>query len=266
MRCVDVMREPLMVDKDEKIARAFELIERKKDTHVVVTDEGKVVGILSVKDLLRTVLDRMRWGSLRAGKLYVSTIMTPNPIFVSPNTDIEDIASIMISKGISSVIIGSSLDDLDEIGIITKRDILQRWDKLYKGGLRVGEIMSKDPTVIHPGTSIKHAEWILRNRKISTLPVLDEGELVGYLDARLLSLFIVKAYLKKDIKHFDKYLEETTVSDAMKAPHHVDEDQSLLETAELLVKRRAKGTPVLMGNKLTGVVTETDFTKLLVKK
>ncbi len=264
MICGDIMREPQIVDKDENIARAFELLERKKDTHVVVTDEGKVVGIVSVKDLLRIVLDRMRWGTPRAGKLYVSAIMTPNPLIVDPETKISHAASIMIDKGISSLIVGKDITDIEEIRIITKRDILQHWDKLFSEKLQVAEIMSQKPLVIHPGTSIKYAEWMLRNRKISTLPVVDEGELVGYLDARILSFFIVRAYLKKDIKHFDKFLEETTVSDAMKAPHFVSENQSLEETAQLLVRKRAKGSPVIHNRRLTGIVTETDFTRLLV--
>ncbi|MEX0569387.1 MAG: CBS domain-containing protein [Candidatus Njordarchaeota archaeon] len=262
----NIMREPYFVDKDENIAKAFEIFDRKKETHIIVTDEGRVVGILSIKDLLRTVLDRMRWGSQRVGKLYVSAMMTPNPICVSPQESIEKIAKLMTEKGISSVIIGENLETIDEVYIITKKDILVHWDDLCKKEIVVSEVMTENPIVTHPGTSIKHAEWILRERKISTLPVLDEGELVGYIDARLLSLFIVETYLKGDIKHFDKYLETATVSDAMKAPHFVEEDQTLDYAATLLVKKRAKGTPITSSNKLVGILTETDFTRIIASK
>jgi len=262
----DISRSPLTVDKDENIAKAFELLDRKKDTHIVVTDEGRVVGILSVKDILHVVLDRMRWGQLRAGKLYVSAIMTPNPIYMPPSTKVVDIAKLMLDQGISSVIIGDGLDDVDNVKILTKRDILASWETLYSNEVRVSEIMSRKPITIHPGTSIKHAEWILRERRISTLPVIDEGDLVGYLDARILSLFIAKTYLKKDIKHFDVFLNETTVSDVMKAPHSIPETSTILEAAHLLLRKRAKGAPVTIGDKLTGVITETDFTKILSTK
>jgi len=260
------MREPLLVDKDENIARAFELLERKKDTHIIVTDEGRVVGILSVKDLLRTVLDRMRWGYQRVGKLYVSAIMTPNPIYLPSNTKIVDIARVMIEKGISSVIIGDNLENIEKVGIITKRDLLQNWTRIFPQKLRARDVMTENPIVIHPGTSIKHAEWILREKRISTLPVIEEGNLVGYLDARILALSIVKTYLKGDIKHFDIYLQETTVSDVMKAPHYVEEESPIEDVAKLLLRKKAKGTPVLLDDRLTGILTETDFARLIAEK
>ncbi len=258
-----IAREPLVVDKDENIARAFELLERKKDTHIVVSDEGKVTGILSVKDMLRIVLDRMRWGQQRVGKLYVSAVMTPNPIFVAPNIRVDKAARLMIEKGISSLIVANSLDEVDEIKLITKRDFLQHWGDIFKGSEIVSDIMTRNPVVIHPGTSIKRAEWILREKKISTLPVIEEGMLSGYVDARLLALYIVRVYLKGDIKHFDVFLNETTVSDIMKPPHYVLETEPIESAVEKMLRKKAKGTPVLAGDKLTGIVTETDLTKLL---
>lgn len=260
------MRKPYYVDKDENIAKAFEIFDRKKETHLIVTDEGRVVGILSTKDLLRIVLDRMRWGPQRVGKLYVSAMMTPNPIYVSPQESIKNVARIMIEKGISSIILCENLGDIDEAYIITKKDILRNWEKLCEKEITVSEVMTREPIITHPGTSIKHAEWILRTHGISTLPVIDEGNLVGYLDARTLSLFIVRAYLKGNIKHFDKYLETITVSDAMKAPHFVEDNQSLNYVAELLIRKRAKGTPVIAENKLSGILTETDFARIISSK
>ena len=261
--CGDIAREPCLVDKDENIAKAFDLLMKKKETHVVVTDEGKVVGILSVKDLLRTVLDRMRWGSSRVGKLYVSAVMTPQPIYVKPDTDIFTAAKLMVERGISSLVVAESLENFEDVLILTKRDFLQNWPAIYESGESVSRMMTRNPITIRPGSSISHAEWLLRERNISTLPVVEEGMLVGYLDARVLSMFIVKAYLKGDIKHFDRYLEEVTVSDAMRAPHYILEDQTLLEAAEVILRRRAKGTPVLSGDKLTGIITETDFAKII---
>lgn len=266
MLAQEIMREPYYVDKDENIAKAFEIFDRKKETHLIVTDDGRIVGILSIKDLLKTVLDRMRWGPQRVGKLYVSAMMTPTPIYVSPRETIKKVAKIMIEKGISSIILCESLADIDEAYIITKRDILRNWEKLCKKEITVSEVMTRSPIITHPGTSVKHAEWILREHGISTLPVVDEGELVGYLDARTLSLFIVKTYLKGDIKHFDKYLEITTVSDAMKAPHFVEDNQPLNYVAELLVRKKAKGTPVIADNRLVGILTETDFARIISSK
>jgi len=270
MLCKDIMRSPLLVDRDENIAKAVELLDRKKDTHLVVTDEGRVVGIVSVKDILRTVLDRLRWGSQRTSKLYVSAVMTENPLYVGLETPIHEVAKLMIDKGISSVIVAEDLEDVESVGIITKRDILRNLRSLYDARTLVSNIMTRNPVSVNPGTTIKHAEWILREKNISTLPVVEEGALVGYLDARILALEIAWAYLKGDIKHTRTFIESTTVEDVMIAPHFISKDKDIYSVAELLVHKRVKGTPVLEDDrleaKLVGIITETDIVHLLVRE
>lgn len=265
----DVMRKPLLVDRDENIAKAVELLDRKKDTHLVVTDEGRVVGIVSVKDILRTILDRLRWGSQRASKLYVSAVMTENPIYVSTETPVYEVARLMIVRGISSVIIAEDLEDVESVGIITKRDLLKQIRSLYDTRTLISSIMTKNPVCVNPGTTVKHAEWILREKGISTLPVVEEGALVGYLDARILALEIAWAYLKGDIKHTRTFIENTTVEGLMAPPHFASKDKDVYEVAELLVHKRAKGTPILendrIESKLIGIVTETDIVRLLAE-
>lgn len=260
---------PLIIDRDENIAKAVELLHKRKDTHIVVVDEGKVVGIVSVKDVLRTILDRLRWGSQRAGKLYVSAIMTENPIYVDPDTPIVTAARIMIDRGISSIIVAKDLRDMESVRILTKRDILMNFRSLYSLKSLVSTIMTWNPISVNPGTTIKHAEWILRENKISTLPVLEEGKLVGYIDARILALEIAWSYLKGDIKHTRTFIENTTVADLMTPPHFISKDSDVYSAVNLLLHRNAKGTPVLESenpeSKLVGVVTETDMVNLLAK-
>ena len=48
----DVMSTPIVtISKDEYLPKATALIEEKKIRHIAVTDESKIVGMLSVKDL-----------------------------------------------------------------------------------------------------------------------------------------------------------------------------------------------------------------------
>ncbi len=48
----DVMSAPIVtIDKGETLSKATELIEEKKFRHIAVTEEGKIVEMLSVKDL-----------------------------------------------------------------------------------------------------------------------------------------------------------------------------------------------------------------------
>ncbi len=48
----DVMSSPIVtMDREESLSKATELIEEKKFRHIAVTEAGKIVGMLSVKDL-----------------------------------------------------------------------------------------------------------------------------------------------------------------------------------------------------------------------
>jgi CBS domain-containing protein len=48
----DVMSSPIVtIDRNESLSKATELIEEKKIRHIAVTEEDKIVGMLSVKDL-----------------------------------------------------------------------------------------------------------------------------------------------------------------------------------------------------------------------
>jgi len=47
-----MMTSPIItIEKDEPMSKASEIMQERKIRHIAVTDQGKIVGILSVKDL-----------------------------------------------------------------------------------------------------------------------------------------------------------------------------------------------------------------------
>jgi CBS domain-containing protein len=52
VKVATMMTAPIIaIERDEPIARASGIMQEKKIRHIAVTDKGKIVGILSVKDL-----------------------------------------------------------------------------------------------------------------------------------------------------------------------------------------------------------------------
>ena len=66
LRVQDVMRPPPICDADDAIADAMQRMTEQRQRHFVVLDEGKLVGVLSVGDLLK---DRLRQFETEAGVL-----------------------------------------------------------------------------------------------------------------------------------------------------------------------------------------------------
>jgi acetoin utilization protein AcuB len=67
------------------------------------------------------------------------------------------------------------------IGIVTDRDLRQQVGQLSH--TRVDAVMSLHPFSVHPSTPVEHAVRMLVTNKIGSLPVVDNGELIGIITA-----------------------------------------------------------------------------------
>jgi CBS domain-containing protein len=84
---------------------------------VVVSDFGRLIGILTERDLLRAVADRIHSSEAR-----VREWMTAQPITVAPATTAREAARIMLDNGFRHlpVVEGDSI-----LGIVSLRDVLE---------------------------------------------------------------------------------------------------------------------------------------------
>ncbi len=106
--------KPTSVSPRDTLAAAKALMDAEGVHRLPVLEGGRLVGILSERDL------RMHWGYLDSTR--VDAAMTSDPIFVAPETDIEDAARIMLRHKIGGLPV---VDKSKLIGIITTTDILK---------------------------------------------------------------------------------------------------------------------------------------------
>ncbi|TVP98991.1 MAG: CBS domain-containing protein [Balneolaceae bacterium] len=67
-------------------------------------------------------------------------------------------------------------------GIITKKRLLRYLEDSETGELAIAaDVMEKDPITIGPDEDVKFAILLMLDKKISSLPVVDNGELIGIL-------------------------------------------------------------------------------------
>jgi CBS domain-containing protein len=140
----DIMtRDLITVSPKTEIAQAAKLLLENRINGVPVTDEaGKLVGILCQSDLIAqqkrlpipsffTFLDglialssmkQIEKEVQKIAALTVAQAMTPNPVTVHPDTDIEVVAELMVDKNFHSipVVKAGRL-----VGILGKEDILR---------------------------------------------------------------------------------------------------------------------------------------------
>lgn len=83
---------------------------------VVITDEGRVVGVLTIRDLLRRLVERGE----AALQERVAESMSSDIETVTPETDVEDVESLFDRRHINHVPV---VDDGDLAGVLTPADV-----------------------------------------------------------------------------------------------------------------------------------------------
>jgi len=131
---------PIVIDPQTSILDALHIMKEKKVRRLPVVAHGKLVGIVTEKDLREspslkaTSLSIFELNYLLA-KTPVSEVMTKDPITVTPDTTIEDAAVIMRDNQISGLPV---VEDGKIVGIVTETDIFDMLVKLlgFRNGAR----------------------------------------------------------------------------------------------------------------------------------
>ena len=119
----------------------------------------------------------------------VAEIMTPEPVTVAPRHAIRTAVNLMRGGGCRRLPV---VDRQRLVGIITDRDlrraanspfvVREQWyDNFILDHIEVGSCMTPDPLTIEPQASIAEAARMMRNHKVSGLPVVADGKLVGII-------------------------------------------------------------------------------------
>ena len=121
--------------------------------------------------------------------------------------------------------------------------------------LSVRDVMSTDLVTVRPAESVRRAYEIMRDRRIRHLPVIENDRLVGILSDRDLRPILLSPGLTG-----------ASVAELMsEALTTIAPDASVEDAASLLVVRKIGCLPVVEGDRLVGIVTETDLLAVLVE-
>jgi len=254
------------IDKDQLLSEALEKMEKNGIAHIIVTDDDKLVGVISIRD----IADRL--GSTKTERispagLHISSAMSTNLITIESDIDVEDAADLMLKEKIGSLAVTTKTDETEAlVGIITKMDMVRLCSKVDT--IHVSQIMTQNPYYVNSTDRVIHARKIMFENRVSTLPVFEEGELVGIVDynsiARALAKFresVAKHHQSERIRHF-------LVNQVMSmAPPSLKPDSTVSEAAEFMLNEGLKGIPVFDESEdLIGIVTKTDMTELVANK
>jgi acetoin utilization protein AcuB len=129
MNVVEIMSKKVVsVEMDDKLSAVKELFDRLKFHHLLVVESGKLVGVVSDRDLLKALSPKL--GTISESEKDAATlnkrvhqVMTRNPFSLHPEASMQDAVDMFNAHRISCIPIVNI--DNQPVGMLSWRDILK---------------------------------------------------------------------------------------------------------------------------------------------
>lgn len=259
MRVVQIMSSPVIsATKGTTLAEVMDTMERERISRLVVIEEGRIVGMITEKDMVRE-LGSAHTYRLPLSKIYVSSAMTQDPVTVASDIMAKRAAELMLDHNISGLPV---VEGTKPVGIVTKMDfakVCALYEDVY-----VGQVMQSEPLTVSPADRMIHARKQMLEEGILALPVFDEGRVVGIVTMRNVLRALAGFHDVVPDQFKSERIKNILVEDVMTQPAVcVRTDDHVSAAARLMLEKRFSALPVVnLEGELVGLLTKTELTEL----
>ena len=271
----DYKNTPITIKYESSIADILKKIINEKKSRLLVTENGKITGIVTEKDLGIFLLtdDTER----KLDEIPLSTIVK-KIISVDEHTSMNECAGIMLTKSIGSLAVKSK-DEI--IGILTKTDLVKYFTKIDSKEKIVGEYMSPYYSWQYSDVPLYKIVQKMIDEKISRIILRNHDEVpVGIITFRdIFELALKQGNYEDILDNSDPVISvifprkgfisesgfggSTKVHEIMtKNIVSVNYDDDLIETGKILLEKNINGAGVLSKqSNIIGIISKTDILK-----
>lgn len=273
-----IIKRSISVTPNTTLLEAREKLLRHKLKRLVVLDsKNKPVGIITEKDIAKTVYSL---GAKPIKSVKVGGFMSKNLITVKKSASIYDCAKKMKNRKISSVIVVNNNGTL--AGIITKTDIASVFLTQATSPLKVSKIMTRKVVTAMPGDSLLFVESLLINYRLSRIIIQRNRIPVGmitfrdFVPARLphwIAQFADPSEVRKhqlgvqqfnsNVNQMNSLLHFKAVDIMSPNPITIESNEDVGIAIMLMIRHGISGLPVIKNSKLIGIITKTDIVKAI---
>ena len=130
----------------------------------------------------------------------------------------------------------------------------------------VGERMSQPVITIPPTMPISDALNLMKRERIRRIPVVKDGKMVGIISDKDLLNASPSQATSLSVWELTYLISKILVRDVMTSKVlTVSEDTPIEEAARIMVDNKTGGLPVMQGEELVGIITETDLFKIFLE-
>lgn len=130
----------------------------------------------------------------------------------------------------------------------------------------VGERMSHPVISVTPEMPIVDALNMMKRKRIRRAPVIKDGKLIGIVSDKDLLNASPSPATSLSVWEMNYLLTKILIKDVMtRKVLCVQEDTPIEEAARIMVDNKIGGLPVMRGDGIVGIITETDLFKVLLE-
>ncbi|MFQ6073422.1 MAG: CBS domain-containing protein [Methanosarcinales archaeon] len=253
MQVNEIMSDPITIEKSDTISNALYTMEKYNTRRLIVTNEGELYGILTMRNIARQLGTRKKY-ALPASSIHVTTATTKDFIKILPDTNIKDAITLMKEKQVILIVVENN----GVLGWITPHEILKLINNknLLPDYLCADDAM-RSPITANSGDRVVHARRLMLEKDIGRLPILEDGLLVGMVSEKDLA-YAMHAFrnIVSGSKQ-DTRIKNLILADIMKrGVISVITDTPLSDVVNLMLKEDIGSVPVLdLKDELVGIIT-----------
>lgn len=181
-----IMVNPILtIDGARSMLDASQLMETHHVRHLCVEEGGEIVGIISVRDLVRSFVDAERGPICDLDKVYrpLSVLMATTFATIQSDASLRASAQLMRDKRMGSLL---TIEAGEIVGIVTERDLVWKGLACHRDPdcTHVGAVMSSPLLDIDVNRTIRDASRAMAERAVRHLAVTENGKIVGVLSVR----------------------------------------------------------------------------------
>jgi len=181
-----VMASPVLtITAPRSMLDASQLMETHQVRHLCVADGEDIVGIISVRDLVRSFMDAESGPVCELEKVYrpLSILMATTLGTIQSEESILVSARLMKERRIGSLLV---VEAGEIVGIVTESDLVRKGlaGNVEAANTRVGGLMSHPVISIDINRTIRDASELMAEKAVRHLAVIEHHKIVGVLSVR----------------------------------------------------------------------------------
>lgn len=174
-----LQKRPVTCSPDDSVVMVAVDLTSRMIGCLPVIEDGRLVGIVTEMDMLHTYLDLCTKEN-HSARLHepVGQHMATQLSTLVPTSTIAEAMELEKDRGVRHLPV---VDEERLVGIVSDRDLRKAYGRGKDASSPASEVMSPSPLTLDPEDPLSRAATCMLEGRISALPVVDDGRLVGIL-------------------------------------------------------------------------------------